>query len=73
MISKTADMIGYDIVLSICCLLTAVICAGKPLIDRKAALARLLKSEGNNSLIQNIDHLEEDGECGSPARLRPRP
>ncbi len=34
---------------------------GKPLIDRKAALARLLKSEGKNSLIQNTEHLEDDG------------
>jgi bifunctional non-homologous end joining protein LigD len=34
----------------------------KPLIDRKAALARLLKSEGKNSLIQSTEHLEEDGD-----------
>jgi bifunctional non-homologous end joining protein LigD len=33
----------------------------RPLIDRKAALARLLKSEGKNSLIQSAEHLEEDG------------
>ncbi len=34
---------------------------GKPLIDRKAALARLLKPDGNNSLIRYAEHLEEDG------------
>jgi bifunctional non-homologous end joining protein LigD len=35
---------------------------GKPLIERKAALERLLKSEGKNSLIQNTDHLDADGD-----------
>jgi bifunctional non-homologous end joining protein LigD len=33
----------------------------EPLVKRKAALARLLKTEGKDSLIQNVEHLENDG------------
>jgi bifunctional non-homologous end joining protein LigD len=33
----------------------------EPLVKRKAALARLLKREGKNSLIQNVEHLDDDG------------
>jgi bifunctional non-homologous end joining protein LigD len=33
----------------------------EPLVKRKAALARLLKTEDENSLIQNVGHLDDDG------------
>jgi bifunctional non-homologous end joining protein LigD len=33
----------------------------EPLTKRKAALARLLKTEGESSLIQNVGHLDDDG------------
>ena len=33
----------------------------QPLVKRKAALARLLKTEGKNSLIHNVEHLDGDG------------
>jgi bifunctional non-homologous end joining protein LigD len=33
----------------------------EPLVKRKAALARLLKTEGKNSLIHNVEHLDGDG------------
>jgi bifunctional non-homologous end joining protein LigD len=33
----------------------------EPLVKRKAVLARLLKTEGKNSLIHNVEHLDGDG------------
>ena len=34
---------------------------GEPLVKRKIALARLLKTEDENSLIHNVEHLDNDG------------